>query len=123
MPLPAVTADGVRREPSYLNFGPSVALAATGSVIANAAAITGRFTVVSGADNAKGVILPSGTQIGDAYLVYSSVASSGLLVYPPVNGTIDDGSANASVAVEGRSLQMFVNANGVNWVRMGLLNA
>lgn len=123
MPVVTVTAAGARTESFGLNFGTPVALAAAGSAIGNAAAITGRFTIVSAADNAKGVQLPSTSQVGDAYLVYSSVSANGLLVYPHTNGTINDGSANASYAMEGRVLHMFVNQNGTNWCQIGLANA
>lgn len=123
MPLVGRTAAGLPTEPTVLNLGVPVALAATGSAIGNAAAITGRFTIVSAADNSVGVQLPSPSTPGECYFIYSSVSANGLKVYPHTNGTINDGSANAAFAMEGRTLHLFVNQNGVNWVNMGLANA
>ena len=123
MPVVTRTAAGLPTEPSTLNFGTPVALAGTGTVITNAAAITGRFTIVSGADNAVGVQLPAIATPGEVYLVYSSVASNGLKIYPQVNSTINDGSANAAYAMEGKALHMFVAANATNWLSIGLANA
>ena len=124
MPVVSRTAAGAVTESlGGLNIGTPVALAAAGSAIGNAAAITGRFTIVSAADNAKGVQLPSTSQVGDVYWIYSSVSANGLLVYPHTNGTINDGSANGSFAMEGRTMHAFVNQNGTNWVNWGLANA
>lgn len=122
MPLVATDVNGARSEASVLSFGAPAALAATGTVITNAAAITSRFTIVSGADNAVGVQLPA-AKPGDVYLVYSSVASNGLKVYPQTNGAINNGSANAAFAMEGQTLHMFVASTALNWLDMGLANA
>lgn len=105
-----------------LRFSDIGSINAAGSAIGNATAITNRFSVVGAADNAKGVQLPTPTA-GDVYFVYSSVSANGLLVYPHTNGTIDSGSANASVAIEGRTINMFVAQNTTNWVRGGVLNS
>ena len=103
-------------------LGPATTLAAAGSAIGNAAAIASRFTVVTGADNAKGVILPSTASPGDEYVIYSSVASNGLLVYPHSTGDINDGSGNASVAMEGKSVGRFIMLDGTTWVGMFTAN-
>lgn len=97
-------------------------LAATGSALGNAAAITHRVSIVSGADNAVGVILPVPT-VGDLYIVYSSVAANGLKVYPQANSTINDGSANAAYVMEGKTMHFFLAANATNWIQMGLTNS
>ena len=97
-------------------------LAGTGTVITNAAAITNRVTIVSGADNAVGVQLPAPTA-GDLYIVYSSVAANGLKVYPQVNSTINDGTANAAYVMEGKTMHLFLAANATNWIQCGLTNA
>lgn len=123
MPVVTKTAAGLPTERTTLNFGTPVALAATGSAIGNAAAITGRFTVVSAADNAVGVQLPAIVTPGEVYLVVSSVASNGLLIYPQANSSINFGTANASYAMEGRQLHMFIASNATNWCSIGLANA
>lgn len=98
------------------------ALAATGTVIANAAAVVNAVTVVSAADDAKGVVLPASVA-GKVNLIYSSVATCGLKIYPPVNSSINGGSANAAIVIEGKSLALFVCTNATNWASMFTVNA
>ncbi len=105
-----------------INFLDIGAVAATGTVIANAAAITNAVTVVSAANDAKGVILPASVA-GKLMLVYSSVATCGLLVYPPVNSSINGGTANASINIEGKTLAWFVCTNATNWASTFTINA
>ncbi len=97
-------------------------VAAAGTVIANAAAVSVGFTVVTGANDAKGVILPAAGP-GKVCEVYSSQATNGLLIYPPVNGTINDGSANSSINIEGKSLARFVGTSSSNWAAIFTTNA
>jgi len=123
MPLVTKTAAGAVSEAMPINHGPAVALAAAGSVIANAAAVTGRFHTVSAADDAKGVVLPSTASAGDEFLIYNENATQGLLVYPPVNGTINGGSANAAVTQEGKTLGRYIRANTTNWCAAFTANA
>lgn len=82
-------------------------LTAAGSVIANAAAVTSNVHWVNGADDTKGVILPSGN--GQIIALYNNHATAGLKVYPPVNGTINGGSASAAVVQEGNTTSLFVS--------------
>jgi hypothetical protein len=102
-----LTVDGVR-------FADRGELAAAGAAQGNAAAISARFTRVTGADDAKGVILPTPTA-GDEYLVFSAQATNGLKIYPNVGGTINEGSANAAVTIEGKTLARFVAWNATTW--------
>jgi hypothetical protein len=115
MPAVSKTAAGAATEPMPVSHGPAVTLAAAGSVIANAGAISARLTVVTGADDTKGVVLPSTASPGDEYIIYQTAATAGLKVYPPVNGDINDGSANAAVVMEGKSVGRFVNLDGTTW--------
>lgn len=119
----SLNSSGLLTVPVPLNVGPAATLAAAGSVIGNAAAISSRFTVVTGADNTVGAILPSTARVGDAYFVYSSTATNGLKIYPPVNGDINDGSANAAVTIEGKTLGIFINMDGTTWVAMYTANS
>lgn len=72
-------------------------LAATGSVLADAAQITYRVTFVTAADAVKGVKLPATPSVGASYRIYNT-ANAILLVYP---GAADDqiNAAGAGVAV------------------------
>lgn len=77
-------------------------LAAAGSDLAGAGAITKKITYVTATDNAKGVKLPT-PATGDSYKIYNTVASKNLIVYPVSGGTINGGSANAAVTIYGKS--------------------
>ncbi len=79
-------------------------------VIANATALTHAVNQVAAADDAKGVRL-SGLS---AQIVWSSQATNGLKVYPPVNSTINGGSANAAIVIEGLSMALCVPTNATN---------
>lgn len=98
-------------------------VAAAGSVIANAAALTESLTVVTGADDTKGVVLPAQPKAPTMMAVYSSNSGNGLKVYPAVNATINDGSANAAVTIEGRTLAIFVATNSTNWACLFTANS
>lgn len=95
---------------------------AAGTVIANAAQLAHTVNIVAGANDAKGVILPA-TAVGEVVIVYSSQATNGLLVYPPVNSSINGGSANASINIEGKSMAIFVGLTTTNWGAIYTLNA
>jgi hypothetical protein len=114
MPLVTKTAAGALTEGVGLNLGSAV-LAAAGAAQGNAAAISSQSTTVTGADDAKGVILPATAAPGSVYFVYSAQATNGLKVYPHVGGDINDGSANAAVVIEGKSQAIFVNQDGTTW--------
>lgn len=100
-------------------------LAATGTVIANAAALVKQFTTVTGADDAKGVQLPApaAATVGQEWIVYNETATCGLLIYPHSTGTINDGSANASITIEGKTAARFISFDTTNWVAQFTANA
>jgi hypothetical protein len=82
-----------------INGGINTGLAAAGSTQADATAIATSYTIVTGADGTKGVILPA-AQPGDCLQIVNSSAST-LKVYPPVGAAItvpgsSMGSANAA---------------------------
>lgn len=77
-----------------LSFGVST-VAAAGSAIGNAAALSEGFNVVTGADNTKGVQLPAATA-GKVVLVMSETVAKSLPVYPPTGGNIDNLANNAA---------------------------
>jgi hypothetical protein len=123
MPLVSTTG-GVATEGAG---APAVAvqtIAGAGSVIANAAVLssTAGLCVVSGADNTVGAVLPTAAP-GKVIYVYSSAATAGLSIYPPVNSTINGGSANAAVVIEGKSLAVFVGTTSTNWAAFYTANS
>ena len=99
-------------------------LAATGSVIANAAAIVSQTVNVTAGDNTKGVILPSSAPIGTDIKIYVTGASAGngTKLYPPVNGTINGGSANAAITLEDKTGAVLVRMSETNWSAMFTAN-
>lgn len=89
-------------------------LAATGTDQSTAAAIATQVVNVTGADGTVAVRLPAATA-GAVYVVYNSVATNGLPVFPATSGTINGGSANAAVTIEGKTLAVFVGSDSTNW--------
>ncbi len=122
MPTLATDANGIIPEAVALSTSVNAPVAATGSVIGNAAALSAGFQVVTGADDTKGVVLPAAAP-GKVVEVYSSQATNGLKVYPPVNGTVNDGSANTAVTIEGKSLARFIGTSATNWAASFVTNA
>lgn len=114
--LEAAGADGDVIEVLPVEVGPeSVAtVASAGSAQGDAAALTGKTNNVTGADGTKGVILPS-VGIGETIEVYNAVATNGLKIYPPTSGTINGGSANAAITIEGKTTALVKNLDGTNW--------
>jgi hypothetical protein len=97
-------------------------VAAAGSAQGDAAALTDPFTYVTASDGTKGVILPVVAQAGVVMFVYDSVATSGVKVYPGTGCTINGGSANASVTMEGKTLAVFVAQSATNWAAIFTAN-
>lgn len=98
-----------------VTFSDVAPLAATGTVITNAAAIVHQFSNVSGANSTAGVQLPA-SLTGIEYTVYNSVSAQTLKVYPQTNGTIQGGSANAAFTQSGLTVSTFYALdNSNNW--------
>lgn len=89
-------------------------LAAAGANQGNAAAIAAQITFVTGSDGTKGVILPAATA-GAIRIVYNTVAASGLKVYPATGDDVNDGTANAAVTIEGKTMAIFVAMDTDTW--------
>ena len=99
-------------------------VAAAGTVIANATAISANcgLALVTGADDTKGVVLPA-TVPGKIVRVYNNAATAGLKLYPAINSTLNDGTANAALVLEGRFLATFVATSSTNWAAAFTVNA
>lgn len=89
-------------------------VAAAGSDQAGATELVNRYNTVTGADDAVGVRLSLPSPNAEVF-VYSTAATAGLLVYPHVGGDINDGSQNAAITIEGKTLAHFVCLDGVTW--------
>jgi hypothetical protein len=97
-------------------------LAATGNSQGTAAQIITTNVNVTAADGTKAVKLPVITAPGMTVNVYNSVATNGLPVYPGASGTINGGSANAAVTIEGKTLAIFIASDATNWAAVYTAN-
>lgn len=93
-------------------IGGVAAVAAAGSAQADAGALTGAINVVSAADDAKGVVLPTSLAESDVVVVVNTVSNKVLKVYPPLAGAINGGSANAAVSLRAAQAGVFFSLGG-----------
>lgn len=106
---------------SKLNLLDIATLACAGSAQGDAAPILSKVVNVTGADGTKGVILPTAVA-GDVVLVYNSVATNGLKIYPATGADINDGTANAAITIEGKTLALLVAIDATTWASMFTVN-
>lgn len=112
------TAAGVRigfRGRPVLFDAAAAELAGAGTNQSTASQLVSPVTSVSGADATVGVRLPVPGMAGRIMVVYSSAATNALKVYPATGGTINNGSANASVNLAARVLGLFISTSATNW--------
>ena len=83
---------------------------------ATAYAITADITVFSTVASTGAAILPAGGAAD--ILVMNNQATNALIVFPPVGGTINGGSANASYSQAVSKCARYVTADGLNWYAM-----
>lgn len=97
-----------------LSLGNVATLAAAGADQAGAAAIVAQVTFVTAADGTKGVRLPAVTA-GAMYIVYSTVATNGLKVYPASGDDINDATGDAAITIEGKTMAIFIGMDTSTW--------
>lgn len=99
-------------------------IAAAGTTQATATAIGNEqpFVLISNNTAANGVVLPVAAYIGQEITVFPQLVTNAPLVYPPVGGTVNNGTANAGVATPARKAVKYiaVDRTGLNWVTVGL---
>lgn len=111
---------------SSVTFGkmpriPTATVAAAGTNQGTAAAIVEGFTLVSAADDTKGVILPAAVA-GMQCIVKSSVANKILKVYPNTSDTINALSADAAISLaSGPTIAHFIAYDATAWYTLPLL--
>jgi hypothetical protein len=96
-------------------------VAAAGSAQGDAGALADGLNYVSAADGTKGVVLPTGFP-GRKVRVYNLHASNGLKVYPHSGGDINDGTGDAAVTIEGKTLAVFECVDGTTWAAIFTAN-
>jgi len=84
---------------------------------ATATAITADITVFSTVASTGAAILPNNSSAADI-LVMNGQATNALIVFPPIGGTINGGSANASYSQAVSKCARYVTADGLNWYAM-----
>lgn len=111
-------ASNVVIQPAYPNnFSPEDAttVAATGTVIGNAATLLSTINVVTGSDNAKGVQLPVAYVGRKVVVLNTGTANTTIKVWPQANSAIDGAGTNNAVTVTAIKGTTFYAANATQW--------
>jgi hypothetical protein len=93
---------------------PVATVAATGTAIGNAAAVTEGFTYVTGSNNAAAVILPV-SAVGKQVTLVNDVYTATLQVFPQVNSAINNLAANAVYNIPNGGKRTFYGATTTLW--------
>lgn len=96
-------------------------VAAAGSAASDAADLVDIVTYVTAADGTKGVQLPTPVA-GQIMVVYSTVATNGLKVWPHSGGDINDGTQDAAITIEGKTCALFVAVDTTTWAAIYTVN-
>lgn len=95
---------------------PTSAVTAVGTAQVGAASLPGAFNVVTTAVGQTAVVLPASYPAYTPLIVRVTSATAGLL-FPPTGGTINGGSANASVScAQNKPVICMVADDGLTWV-------
>ena len=95
-------------------------VAAAGSNQGTAAAVSDGFTLVTAADDAKGVILPAAVA-GRTVIIKNNVSAKTLKIYPASGDAINALSANASYDIAGLTSTMLVAYDETTWYSLPLV--
>lgn len=95
-------------------------VAAAGSTVADAAALTKTFVVVTAADGTKGVVLPTAPTAGKVMIVQNNAASA-LKVWPDASATINSIAANGALSVAAHAPAIFIASSATQWWSIPLL--
>lgn len=95
-------------------FTQANSVAAAGTNQATAKVVSQLPVEVTGADGTKGIVLPL-PSLGEFGMVYNAVATLGLKIYPPTGCTINGGTPNASITIEGKTVATFFGTSTTNW--------
>lgn len=89
------------------NYVAPVSVAAAGTIQSTATPITDSFILINNNTAANGVILPL-ANAGQEFYIYPQLATNAPKVYPPVGGSINGGTVNASVAPAAQKMAIFI---------------
>lgn len=101
---------------------PSTSIASAGSTAANSTALTANTRhSVSGADGTKGVTLPAA--VAGMYVdVYNEHATNGLKIWPATGDDVNDGTTDAAITIEGKTLARLYALDGTTWAAQFTVN-
>jgi hypothetical protein len=113
-----IQPDTLRQTYSISTIAAAGTTQATGTAIGNEQP----FVLINNNTAANGVVLPVAAYIGQEITVFPQLVTNAPLVYPPVGGTVNNGTANAGVATPARKAVKYiaVDRTGLNWVTIGL---
>jgi hypothetical protein len=98
---------------------PVATVAATGTVQGDAAAITTGFTLVTGADDAKGVLLPAAA--AGLVCIIKVADGADLKVWPATGDAINAIAVNSAMTVVDDVCFMLIALDGTTWYTLPLL--
>lgn len=95
--------------------------APAGSAQGDAAAIVNQLTTSTG-DGTAGLVLPSAAA-GLVRAVYNLHATAGLKIYPASGDDINDGTTDAAITIEGKTLAIFWAVDATTWAAIFTANS
>lgn len=98
---------------------PTATVAAAGADQAGATAVTTGFTLVTGADDSKGVRLPTAAA-GNVCIIRNSAAAD-LKIYPATSDAINAETANANITIVDNTSTMLVAYDATTWYTLPLV--
>lgn len=97
---------------------PVAAVAAAGANQGNAAALSEGLNVVSAADGAKGVRLP--TAVAGTVVIVKNTAAAALKIYPASGAAVNAVAANGSYDITNLTSTMLVASSATQWYSVPL---
>jgi hypothetical protein len=117
----AQTITGVKTFASMFNIPVNADVAATGSVLADAAQLSTGFTVVTAADGTKGVKLPA-TPTAGAVVIIKGTAAAVLKVWPDAAATINAIGSNGAISLASGAIPaIFIAKTSTQWYSIPLV--
>jgi hypothetical protein len=100
---------------------PTATVAAAGSTQGTAAAVAEGFTLVSGADATKGVVLPAAAAGKICIIKNADAANAILKIYPAGTGVINALSASAAFSIAAKTSVTLISYDATTWYSIPLL--
>lgn len=99
-----------------INGVATTGIAAAGSTLSTATALTSGNNLVSTVSSGTGVRLPD-SQLGDEVMIYNDQGSNALLVYPPTSsGTINQLSAGTGMSLAVNTAVKIKKITATRWI-------